>query len=554
MTPAAATGRGDRRQARSLPARLGAAAMIACLAAACSSGGDGGGGANPNATLRFATDQQPDCLDPQVSNADVVATVDRSVVDSLVAMTPDGKFHPWLAKSWTTSADGRTYTFELRSGVTFADGTPLDAAAVKATLDHAVDPATKSKYAVSLLGPFQSATVVNPSTVAITLSQPYIPLLQALSTAYLGIQSSKSLHDNAGQLCQKVVGSGPFELASFTKNVSAVLKRNPAYQWGPESAGHTGPAKVAGITISFVSEDSVRVGSLTSGQADVIEDVPPVSAKQVRDAGLGLHTGDQPGSVYELILKTTGGPFADEKVRQAFQRGIDIDQLVKTVYFGQYKRAWSSLGPSTLDYDPSTEGSWKADPTTAGQLLDQAGWTARDSDGFRTKDGARLTVSWPYVAQNNRGQRTTLGQSIQAEAKKIGIDLQFKAEDAGTFIQQSTTNTGMDVFASSFVRAEPDILSYWFASAKTIAKGGGNAFKLNDPKLDQLLSDATQNGDAAARKSDYAQAQHYILDHAYAVPVYVPTNLVGSAKQVQGLTFAPEAYPMFYDAWLGNAG
>jgi peptide/nickel transport system substrate-binding protein len=521
--------------------------------AGCSSSSSGTTTAASGGTLRFATDQQPACLNPQVSNQDITAVVDRNVVDSLVSMAPDGKFSPWLATRWSVSPSGTTYTFTLRTGVKFSDGTPLNAAAVKDTLDYAVNPATKSQYAASLLGPFKSATAVNPTTLVIQLSAPYAPLLAALSTPFLGIQSPKSLTAPNGELCQHVTGSGPFELVSFTPNVGITLRRNPAYDWGPASAAHTGPARLASITISFVTDDSVRVGALTSGQVNVADDIPPSDASSVSGNGsLTLSRVQAPGTVYALYLNSTSGVFADQRVREAFLRAIDLNQLVSASYFGEYQRAWSLLGPTTVGYDAALAGSWPANLSLANQLLNEAGWTGRDAAGYRTKDGVPLVVRWPYATATARSDRTTLGQAIQAEEAKVGFDVQFKAEDAGTFIQQTVNDTGMDAFATSFESADPSILGYWFASDETTADGGGNVFRLDSPQLDQWLSKADATGDQQVRDQYYALAQQYIISQALAMPVYVPTDLVGAAKSVHGLAFSASGYPEFYDAWLAG--
>lgn len=329
-----------------------AAGMVCLTAAACTSGGStssgsaGGGTPTAGGDLRFATSVEPECLDPEVGARDVDALIDRNIFDSLVEQTANGGFKPWLAKSWTISPDRLTYTFTLRTGVVFHDGTWLDAAAVKATLDHAVDPKARSYYAASLISAYSGATVVNPTTVAVRLSRPSRPFLQALSTPYLGIQSPKSIRDDFKNLCQKPVGTGPFVFAGWSKGSSVKLSRNPKYAWGPSTAAHTGVARLDSLTFSFVAESSVRLGALTSGQADVISEVPPHNVALVRKVDQ-LLTAPEPGAVYTLLLNTKYGPLTDERVRKAFQRSVNLDKLVDSVYAGQYKRAWSVLSPAT---------------------------------------------------------------------------------------------------------------------------------------------------------------------------------------------------------------
>jgi len=541
------------RRSLGLPMVFAVTCVLMGTAACGSSGTTSSAGSAPvtGGTLRYATAVEPECLDPEVAARDVDALVDRNIFDSLVSYLPDGTFHPWLAERWTVSPDKLTYTFTLRPGVTFQDGTPLNAAAVKATLDHAVDPKAKSYYAASLIGAYARSTVVDDRTVKVRLSRPNAPFLQALSTAYLGIQSPRSIKEDSAGLCQRPVGSGPFSFVSWTKNTRITLKRNPAYRWGPATAGHTGPARLDGIVFTFVPEDSVRVGALSSGQVDAISDVPANSVKQLRRTSQML-TAQAPGAVYTVLLNSRSGPLADEKVRVALQRSLDLDKLVRSVYFGEYQRAWSVLSPSTADYDPATVGSWKYDPALSNRLLDQAGWTRRDSAGYRTKDGKRLILRWPYASALMRDQREILGEGIQAEAKLVGIDIQFSSEDPGTLNTALSTGTGLDLFAMSFVRAEPDILRYFFASNQGVAKGGANLFNLADPKLDSWFIAATSTSNSAIRRNDFAEIQQYLNTHALALPTYVPTYLLGASKKLHAVTFEAQAYPLFYDAWLSR--
>jgi peptide/nickel transport system substrate-binding protein len=528
--------------------------MALCVPLALATGCDtqGSSDAHPvsGGHLTFATGSEPECLDPQVSPYDVTALIDRNIFDSLVWVGADGRARPWLARSWKISKDRKTYTFTLRQGVRFHDGTPLNAEAVKATLDHAVDPKTKSQYAASLLEGYAGATVVSDDTVRVRLSRPSTPLLQALSTAYLGIQSPKAIRAGAQQLCAHPVGTGPFTFVSWARHKNITLTRNPRYAWGPPSAAHSGPARLATLTIGFMAEDSVRYGALTSGQAQVIDGLPPVNAKSVASAGKRLLRAKLPGVPYTMFFNTRKGPLSDERVRRAVLGAVNVDQLVKAVYFGVYARAWSPLSPATQGYDKGAENSWRFDPAAANRLLDEAGWTGRDAAGYRTKDGKRLTLKWPVAADTTRDKRDVLGQGIQAQLKGVGIHLDLENMDPGAFAK-AIFGVDLDVWASSWGRAEPDILRHYF-SGKGPAEGGGDVFHAGREPLTGMLESAVREDDPAARARDYAQAQQYILRHAMAMPIYVPEYLVGAAKNVHGITFDPQAYPVFYDVWLAT--
>lgn len=537
--------------------RRPAAALCGVLLAgtglsACDSGSAGAGAAGGSGGLTFATDTEPSCIDPAVSPLDVTALIDRNIFDSLVNASPDGKIHPWLAKSWSVSKDGRTYTFKLREGVKFHDGTPLDAAAVKASLDHVVDPKTKSSYAAGLLSSYDEARAENPSTLRVALKRPDATLLQSLSTAYLGIQSPKALKDTA-TLCRNPVGTGPFTFAGWKQKQSIQLKNNGSYRWGPPTAAHTGPAKLPGLTIRFIQENAVRVGALNSGEVDVIGGLPAPNVRTLkRSPRLQVLSSQAPGGTYSVHLNPARGPLKDKRVRTAFLRSIDLDQLVKSVSFGQYDRAWSQLGPRTLGYDKRIEGSWAYDTELAGKLLDEAGWSKRDGDGYRVKDGKRLTVHWPFVPQLLREQRDILGQGIQAQAKKAGIQVRRDAKDTGTYSKQIFAGDA-DLWDSSNVRADPDVLRTLYASDQTLAKGGMNVFRISDPKIDKWLRHGAATADRTARAQDYVKVQRRLRDEALVLPVYVPAYLVGAAKDVKGLSFEAASYPLFYDVSLGDS-
>ncbi|NUT49470.1 MAG: ABC transporter substrate-binding protein [Saccharothrix sp.] len=500
-------------------------------------------------TVTFAVDREPNCLDPHVSPAEMTAVIGRNVFDSLVAQDPSGGFHPWLARSWQVSPDLRTYTFDLRDDVRFHDGTPLDAAAVKATFDRIADPATKSLYAAAMLGPYEGTTVVDADTAEVRFSRPFAPFLQAASTTYLGIASPKALTDFAGSLCDHLVGSGPFAYERHVHQQEVSLTRNTDHTWAPEGR-RAGPARLDRLVFRFVPESATRLGGLTSGQVDAASAIPVDAVEGVRaDSALEFHQAQVQGAAETLYLNTSRAPFDDVRVRVAVQRGIDVEGLVRSVYFGQRERAWSILTPATPHYDPATEHTWGHDRALAERLLDEAGWTGRDAEGYRTKGGARLVAKWPHTeAQASTERRGTLAQAIQAQAKELGIDVQRTPVQAGA-LYQMVEKADYDLTDTSWTRAEPDILRS-FLSSDHVPPAGENYSRARDGELDSWLADAAATGDEDARRSLYARAQQRVVRDALAVPLYVPLQAVGAARAVRGLAFDPAGFPLFHDVWL----
>lgn len=537
--------------------RLAAAAagvILLATGAACSSndtsGGDGGGG-DPvsGGEVTYLVDQTQLTLDPAVSPATVTGLVSRTIFDSLVVQSGPTEFTPWLASKWAVSADGREYTFDLKSGVTFTDGTPFDAAAVKATLDHVVNPASKSQYAASLIAPFESATVVDDLTVKVTLSRPFRPFLQALSTPYLGIQSPKALALPPAEY--KPVGTGPFAFVSWAQQKDITLTRNPGYTSPPANAPHTGAAYLQTLKFNYVPEDTTRYGALTSGQVQATASVPPNRVGSLQSNGkFRVLRTELPGVNYNLFLNVKAGPTGDPLVRQALQAAIDVPALVGSIYAGQYTPARNVLSPTTPDYDDAAAAALQGfDPAKAEDLLDKAGWTGKNEAGYRTKDGQELTLTWPFLALINRDQRDVLGQAIQAEAQKVGIRIDRPNVDAGTYAD-SVLNGTYNILDSSNARADADILRFMFASGSTFAKGGANVSLSDSPQLDGWLDEAAATSDTAVAAQNYALAQADVLKNGYLLPGYVPTSLVGTTSALQGITFDPQGIAQFYGAWL----
>ncbi|QND45390.1 ABC transporter substrate-binding protein (plasmid) [Rhizobium lusitanum] len=484
-------------------------------------------------------------IDPSITGSSITAVITRNIVDSLVGQAEDNSFTPWLAERWEINGDNTVYTFHLRPGVTFSDGTPLDAAAVKYNFDRILDPKTTSSYAKSLLGPIDKIEAPNANTVVISYRQSFAPLLQGLSLPYLGIQSPTYLQ-KATSTTNTVIGSGAYVLDSFVKGNGSKLTRRADYNWGPGYAAHKGPAHFNEIDFKYLPEASVRLGALASGQVDAIDAVPPANFRSVQSNGkLQVVTKENPGVTSAFLLNISKGPFQDIKVRQAFQSAVNVAAAVKAAYFGTLKPADNILAPSTLYYESRLGGKWGFDLAKANRLLDEAGWKEKDADGIRKKDGQRLTLHYVYDSAQVGDSDITLAQAAQYQVRQAGFDLQLDPTDAGGFIARANAND-YDLVSLYYVRAEPDILRTVFHSAYA-PPNGANYARINS--LDEKLSKAIGASDAE-RKRLYAEIQTEIIDQAYAVPRYVAAYQLGASKKLLGISWATNAKPNFYDAWL----
>jgi peptide/nickel transport system substrate-binding protein len=490
-------------------------------------------------------------MDPHSSQLDASALVQRAVLDSLIALDTDGTFVPWLATSWEISDDQLHYTFKLRDDVTFTDGEKFDAAAVKANFDHVTAPETASAEAASSIGysedggSYLDTEVVDDYTVRFNFSKPYAPFLEAISTASLGMYSPKVLSEKADELKTGgpgiSVGSGPFILSEYTPDQEIVYTANPDYNWGPANAEHTGPSDIDKLVVRILPEASVRTGALTSGEVQVAGNVTPATVSQIGD-GFTVNSVELPGVPYSIYLNEKYGVFADQKVREAFSIGFDAQSAVDSIFFGQYPRAWSILGPTTPNsYDASLEGTWPYDEEKANQLLDEAGWTGRDADGYRTKDGVRLSARWiAYTPIPD--DRAALADVVQSDLKKIGFEIVREPLEPAAYNEQYGPKT-FDLTDWGFSGVDADILRNHLHTG-----GFQNASQVSDPAIDALLDEAVATSDLDERTALYSEIQQWNASNNVIVPIYVPSLITALSDSVTGLTFDLYGRPLFYGA------
>ncbi|MBM0276131.1 ABC transporter substrate-binding protein [Micromonospora tarensis] len=502
----------------------------------------GGDSATPRAggTLTFATDSDPGCLDPHQSPAAAALLTGRGVVDSLVAQDPKtGDVVPWLAESWTTDERATTYTFKLRGDATFSDGSPVDAAAVKANFDRIVAPTTKSLLAAGFLAGYTGTTVTADRTLEVRFGQPNAGFLQAATTAFLGIQSPGSFAAGPPASCRKIVGSGPFTVTEYIPQQRVTLARRAGYRWAPRTAAHQGDAFLEKVVLSIAPDNGVRSGSLRSGQVEAVGNVTPRDAVALEKAGFDVQRREQAGIAYSLFVNSAKEPWTDARLRQAVAKAIDSAEVVKTLYQDKYARATSVLTPTTPGYRASETSTSVAEATG---LLDAAGWQA-GSDGIRSKDGKRLSLRWTYVSPA-REQRDLLAQLVQQQLRKVGVEVLLDPAPAGDVIRRQTSGD-WQLNDISFLRADADVLRTVLQSS-----AGGRPPMVPDSALAAALAEGAGTLEPDVRKASYARAQQRIAEEALAIPIYNPTYLMGTSDRVRAATFDAQGLPQFYDTWL----
>src|SRR6266704_541335 len=237
----------SRRELLGLGATVAAGLGLSPLLAACGSSASPSGSAGQaktGGTLTMGISAPPDTLDPGATGLALTLMMSLAMFDPLVWWLPGAngtgsRFVPGLAESYTVSPDASVYTFKLRKGVTFHDGTKFDASAVKATYDHVVDPATKSKSGLGALGPYKETRILDPYTAQIRFSEPNASFLHQQAAGNFGIASPTALKKYGPTgFGNHPVGTGPFKFVSYATGDQLNLARNPAYQWGPGRLRH----------------------------------------------------------------------------------------------------------------------------------------------------------------------------------------------------------------------------------------------------------------------------------------------------------------------------
>jgi peptide/nickel transport system substrate-binding protein len=495
--------------------------------------------------LTYALATSPDSLDPHRSGLAVAVRAFRTIFDSLVVQGPDNSIQPWLATEWTVSEDAKSYTFKLREDVTFHDGTPFNAEAVKYSFDRIIDPKTQAKNAVALLRPYESSEVIDEYTIKINLATPSSAFLSNLSQAMLGIVSPTAAEKYGDQFVKNPVGTGPFKFVSWTENADIVVEKNEEYHWAPSIVENKEEPYLDKITFKIIPEEATRIGSVQSGQVLAAETVPPQNIVSLKsDPNFQLLQVDTIGLPYTLFFNQRKEPWNDVKARKAVQLAVDVDAIVKTLYLDTYSRAWSPLTPGILGYDESLENKNKLDLDHANQLLDDLGYV-KGADGIREKDGKKLILN--YVdGTPNREKRNDIAVIIQQQLKKVGIKVEINiTKDIASVVQQ---NADYDLYGNSQVNSDPNALRAFYHTStpeeEALVKrlGGGS-----DPEVDQWLEEGTVELDPAKRIELYKKIQQKIIDEAWIIPIYVFPYTVAASKTVNGIKFDPLGYPLFND-------
>jgi len=479
---------------------------------------------------------EPKSLDPHTVTAVNDFRILMNLYDGLVRYK-DGtlEVEPALAESWTISGDGLVYTFTLREGVTFHDGSPLTAEAVKFNFDRMLDEDhpfhDTGPFPLSFFfGAIETVEAADERTVVFTLNEPYAPFLSNLAYPTGLIVSPAAVEQHGEDFGRNPSGTGPFRFAEWESNAKVVVVRNDDYWDGAPS--------LEAVVFRPITDANTRVAEMLSGGIDLMVEVPPDNvATFAEDAAYTIHEQAGP-HVWFLILNAKEGPFADKRVRQAVNYAIDKESLVENVLQGTAQVAAGPTPPAfSWAYNAGLE-PYPHDPEKARQLLEEAG-----------VEGASLTF---YVTEGGSGMLdpVPMGTAIQADLAEVGLDVEIETYEWNTFLGK--VNPGLegkaDMAEMAWMTNDPDTLPYLALRTDAFPdKGGFNSGYYSNPKVDELLEAARRSTDQDERARLYREMQEIVQEDApWAFIANWKQNAVTS-ERVSGFKLQPSFFLLLGD-------
>lgn len=481
----------------------------------------------------------------------------NQITDKLTYQNPKTlETEPWIAESWTVNDNATQYIFKIRKGVTFSDGSPLDANAVAKNYDTFGLGNKDLKQPVSeVINNYDHSEVVDPYTVKFYFKRPSPGFLQGTSVIGSGLVSLKTLSLPFERLgdATKIIGSGPFVVESETLGKELTLKAREDYNWGPTKVEHQGRAYLDGIKYIVTGEDSVRIGALLSGQADFIRQVQAYDEEQVEAQDYKIYAAPTRGVNNSVVFRPDNPLVADLRVRQALLHGTNAQEIISTLFSANYPQAKSIIASTALGYvDLSPKLTYDQD--RAAKLLDEAGWKL-GANGIREKDGQQLVLT-AYESPPQPQNKATL-QLVAQQWAKLGVTLNVLAGDAGSKTLDDLDPAKTPVSPAMVGRADPDVIKsqYYPKNRDVLRQQGGQSDKVKsfvDDKLNTLLEQLSSEPNREKRLAIAGEVQNYVLDQAYAIPIFEEPQAFAGAPYVHGVAFEAVGRPAFYSTWLAK--
>ena len=476
--------------------------------------------------LRISAPANPSSLDPATGGAGSDHAFLFTMYDTLTEWDFETlKPKPGLAESWSFT-DPTTFVLNIRPGVTFHDGTPLDAEAVKFNLErNKSDPKSNIKADLAAMA---SAAVTGPMQVTLKLNTPDAALPGILSDrAGMMVSPTAIKASSAGNVARTPVGAGAYAFVSWADGEKIVVKRNEKY-W---KANRPYPD---GIEFSIIPELTTGARSVTAGQNDLIYQLPP-RQKAIMERASSIKIVNGPTLyVFQIFLNWAKPPFDDVKVRQAFNLAIDRVAFVKAALAGLAEPAYMNLPKAHWAYDEAVAKLYPYDPDKARKLLSEAGF----------KEGTAIEIGG-YTDQDSVQRQEILIEQF----RKAGMNIKFVnapiAEASAAFFGPEKRGSGL--LAAWTGRPDPS-LTYSLMFTKDAYYNGGRAPV--PPELEAAIRESRASEDIEIRRKAFATVQRLVMENAFVAPLAFQFELVAMNKKVQGYRPNLLGKPKYDDVWL----
>lgn len=529
-----------------------AVASASSLLAACSSEGTvskGTNGAGASDKLTIGVFQEPDTLDPNATGLALSSFIASAIYDPLMWYLPkEGggyEFVSGLAESYEVSADATTYTFKLRKDVKFHDGTKFDANSVKATMDHIVDPATKSRSAIGSLGPYKATKILDAYTAQVVFEAPNAAFAHEMTTILFGMSSPEALKKyGPTTIGRNPVGTGPFKFVSYATQDNVTLERNPDYKSAPASFGNNGPAKLKSLTFKILTDTKARYSALRAGQLGLVMNLDPNDIASIK-AGKQFKHYNVPstGQPYGYPLNVDKEPTNELEVRQAILHAVNQDEMIKSVLRGAYEPAHNLLTPTTPGYSEAAAKRYPYDQEKAKSLLESAGWKV-GAGGVREKNGKPLHLDILIQSSNGFDLPT---QYVESELKKVGFSTKISAQPFLT--AAASYNKGVQNLSAIFYYDVDPYFLLGLTGCDAVASGFNWAHYC-DRENDKSLADANTITDEKKRNAQLEAATTKLMEQAIFLPLWNVSGVYSAVNNLSGLHFGATGYAFLHSAQL----
>ena len=480
--------------------------------------------------LVVGMEAEPPGLDPGQALGLHTLRVTAQLFETLVA-TPDDSTEvvPGLAESWTTSADGLAWTFKLRRGVRFHDGTPLEAAAVKFTFDRVIDPSHphaksgKWSFVAGYLSSVKSVDALDPLTVRLNLKYPTSSLAALLALPNCAIVSPAAFAKDPAAFDSWPVGSGRYRFETWERGSRLVLKRNDDY-WGVKGRPQT-------LVYRAIPDATTRVTELLTGGVDLILPIAPDFIEKLEKTPQVTVHKKTGLTVWYVGFNVDKKPFTDKRVRQAFNHAVNKDAIVRDILKGTGVPAVGPLLPGTWAADPALR-KYAYDPAAAKRLLAEAGYP----------NGLEVDF---WVPESGSGMQSPVEMStvIQSNLAAIGVKAPLKTFEWGSYLGKLRSDAPVMFALSWFLKSEdPDLSLYplFFSKNSPLPNRSNYA----NPDVDALLLQARQVADRGKRAELYRKAQQIIVADAPWIFVDHEQQVVATRAGLKGFKLHPSGFDL----------